>query len=61
VLPVGLGILQYGIYRLLGGGHDFTGTFPWHLYAACFIPTALLTGGNDELSWRGFGLPAFLR
>jgi membrane protease YdiL (CAAX protease family) len=60
LLPIGVGVLQYGLYRVLGGEHDFSTALPWYQYVAYLIPTALLTGGNEEPGWRGFALPALL-
>ena len=61
LLPVGVGVLQYGLYRVLGGEHDFSAAIPWYQFLAYLVPTALLTGGNEEPGWRGFGLPALLQ
>ena len=60
VFPIGLGILHYGLYRVLGGKPDFSDAIPWYLYLLYLIPTALLTGGNEEPGWRGLALPALL-
>jgi membrane protease YdiL (CAAX protease family) len=61
LLPIGVGVLQVGLYRVLGGEHDFSSAIPWYLYLAYLIPTALLTGGNEEPGWRGLALPALLQ
>jgi membrane protease YdiL (CAAX protease family) len=58
--PVGIGLLHYFIYRFYGGEPDFSEAIPWFLYLAYLLPTALLTGGNEEPGWRGFALPALL-
>jgi membrane protease YdiL (CAAX protease family) len=59
-LPIGVGLLQYGLYRVLGGEPDLTEAIPWYLYLLYLLPTALLTGGNEEPGWRGLALPALL-
>jgi membrane protease YdiL (CAAX protease family) len=59
-LPIGVGALQYGLYRILGGEPALSTATPWYQYLAYLIPTALLTGGNEEPGWRGFALPALL-
>lgn len=59
-LPIGVGLLQYGLYRVLGGQPDFSDAIPWYLYLLYLIPTALLTGGNEEPGWRGLALPGLL-
>jgi membrane protease YdiL (CAAX protease family) len=61
LLPIGVGGLHYGLYRALGGVHDFSEALPWYFYLAYLLPTALLTGGNEEPGWRGFALPALLQ
>jgi membrane protease YdiL (CAAX protease family) len=59
-LPIGVGVLHYGLYRIPGGEPDFTSAIPWYLYLLYLLPTALLTGGNEEPGWRAFALPALL-
>jgi membrane protease YdiL (CAAX protease family) len=59
-LLIGVGLLHYGLYRVLGGEPDFSDAIPWYLYLLYLLPTALLTGGNEEPGWRGFALPVLL-
>jgi membrane protease YdiL (CAAX protease family) len=59
-IPIGIGALQLILYIILGGKPDFSEAIPWYLYLVYLIPTALLTGGNEEPGWRGLALPALL-
>jgi membrane protease YdiL (CAAX protease family) len=59
-LPLIVGGLQYGLYRVLGGEPDFSTANPWDLYPANLVLIFLLYGGNEEPGWRGFALPALL-
>jgi membrane protease YdiL (CAAX protease family) len=59
-IPIGIGVSQFILYILLGGKPDFSEAIPWYLYLLYLIPTALLTGGNEEPGWRGLALPALL-
>ena len=61
LLPIAIGVLQYGLYRVLGGEPGFSDAIPWYQYLAYLIPTALLSGGNEEPGWRGVALPALLQ
>jgi membrane protease YdiL (CAAX protease family) len=57
LIPLLIGSLQYLVYRILGGSPGFSGAEPWYTYLAYLLPTALLTGGNEEPGWRGYALP----
>jgi membrane protease YdiL (CAAX protease family) len=59
-LPFVIGVLHYGLYRVLGGEPDFSTAQPWYLYPLNLLLVALLLGGNEEPGWRGFALPALL-
>jgi membrane protease YdiL (CAAX protease family) len=60
VLPLLVGGLEYGLYRVLGGEPDFSTANPWNLYVANLAVVFLLYGGFEEPGWRGFALPALL-
>jgi membrane protease YdiL (CAAX protease family) len=60
LIPLLMGFLHYGVYRAFGGEGGLSGAEAWYLYLAYLIPTALLTGGNEEPGWRGFALPGLL-
>ena len=59
-LPLVVGGLQYGLYRVLGGEPDFSTANSWDLYPANLVLVFLLYGGFEEPGWRGFALPALL-
>jgi membrane protease YdiL (CAAX protease family) len=59
-LPLVIGALHLALYRVLGGGSDFSTAQPWYLYLVNLLSVTLLTGGNEEPGWRGFALPALL-
>ena len=59
-LPFVIGVLHYGLYRVLGGEFDFSTALPWYLYLNNLLLVTLLFGGNEEPGWRGFALTALL-
>lgn len=61
ILPIIVGGMHFLLYRLFGGESNFANASPWYLYLFYLVPTALLTGGNEEPGWRGFALPALLQ
>jgi membrane protease YdiL (CAAX protease family) len=59
IIPIGIGVLHYSLYRFLGGIPDNLSAVPWKYYLI-YIVLTLLTGGNEEPGWRGFALTALL-
>ena len=57
LIPILIGFLHYLTYRLVGGVPILGSAEPWYMYLFAFVPTALLTGGNEEPGWRGYALP----
>ena len=57
LIPILIGSLHYLSYRVVGGVPNPGSAEPWYLYLFSLIPTALLTGGNEEPGWRGYALP----
>lgn len=60
LLPLLIGGLQYGLYRLLGGQPNPSAALPWDLYPGNLLLAFLLFGGVEEPGWRGLALPALL-
>jgi len=60
-LPFFLAGLHHVIYILLGGQSGMELGTDWILYLAYLIPTALLSGGNEEPGWRGYITPVLLK
>ena len=58
VLILAMALLQFGLYRVFGGRPAWDDAESPFMYLLYLIPTALLTGGNEEPGWRGFALPA---
>jgi membrane protease YdiL (CAAX protease family) len=61
VLPFLLAGLHHLIYILLGGESGLELNRDWALYPVYLIPTALLSGGNEEPGWRAYITPVLLK
>lgn len=61
LIPILIGSLHYLTYRIVGGIPNPGSAEPWFMYLFALIPTALLTGGNEEPGWRGYALPVLNR
>jgi membrane protease YdiL (CAAX protease family) len=61
ILPFFLAGLHHLIYIMLGGQSGLELSMDWALYPAYLIPTALLSGGNEEPGWRGYITPVLLK
>ncbi len=59
-LPIGVVLLYFGLYSLLGGKPDFLNAPLWWLYPLILLIAMLFAGGNEEPGWRGFALPKLL-
>jgi len=60
VFPFITAAIHHLIYILLGGQSGMELSTDWFLYFAYMIPTALLSGGNEEPGWRGYITPVLL-
>ena len=60
VLPFLIAAIHHIIYIVLGGQSGVEISTDWLLYFAYMIPTALLSGGNEEPGWRGYITPVLL-
>ena len=61
LLPFGLAAIHHLTYIGLGGESGMALSTDWLLYVVYLIPTALLTGGNEEPGWRGYITPVLLQ
>jgi len=60
LLPFLIAAIHHLIYIVLGGDSGIELSFNWFTYFAYLIPTALLTGGNEEPGWRGYITPVLM-
>ena len=60
-IPFFLAAIHHIIYIALGGQSGLELSTDWLLYVAYLIPTALLSGGNEEPGWRGYITPVLLQ
>lgn len=60
ILPFLIAGVHHLIYLALGGRSGIVISPEWLVYFAYLIPTALLTGGNEEPGWRGYITPVLL-
>jgi len=60
LLPIGMAVLHYGLYRLLGGQTTFSNTPPWWIYPIGVVFVTILYGGLEEPGWRGFAVSKLL-
>jgi membrane protease YdiL (CAAX protease family) len=59
-LPFMFAGIHHLVYLSLGGQSGVELSTDWLLYFAYLIPTALLSGGNEEPGWRGYITPVLL-
>jgi len=60
-IPFFTAAIHHLIYIALGGQSGIELSTDWLLYFAYLIPTALLSGGNEEPGWRGYITPVLLQ
>lgn len=60
LLPFGTACIHHLIFILLGGESRLEFSAEWLIYFAYLIPTALLSGGNEEPGWRGYITPVLI-
>jgi membrane protease YdiL (CAAX protease family) len=60
ILPFLIAGVHHLIYLWLGGKSGIEFSTDWLIYFVYLIPTALLTGGNEEPGWRGYITPVLL-
>lgn len=59
-LPFLIAALHHIIYLMFGGKSGIVFKLDWLTYFAYLIPTALLSGGNEEPGWRGYITPVLM-
>ncbi len=58
VVPIGIFLIAYGIYRVMGGTPAYaTDTPTVFIYPVLLLYVMILGGGLEEPGWRGFALP----
>lgn len=60
-LPFLFAGMHHLLYLSLGGESGVNFGADWLLYFVYLIPTALLSGGNEEPGWRGYITPVLLK
>jgi membrane protease YdiL (CAAX protease family) len=61
LIPLIIASIHHLIYLALGGRSGIDFGPEWLGYFAYLIPTALLTGGNEEPGWRGYITPVLIK
>jgi membrane protease YdiL (CAAX protease family) len=60
ILPFLIAATHHIIYLSLGGKSGLIFSYKWLFYFVAILPTALLTGGNEEPGWRGYITPTLM-